>query len=379
LVAMMIIVNVTRRTGAFEWLAVKCAKLSRGRPAEMLVLLCLVTAVLSALLDNVTTVLLLAPVALLLCEALELDPVPFLISIVLASNIGGTATLIGHPPNIMIGSAVQFSFMDFLRVDAPLAAVVLALFLAALWWVARRRLRVTPAARERIMRFDERQSLSDSRLLRRCLVVIALTIAGFVVHGRLGLEPGTIALAGAALLLLLDPETPEEALRLVEWPTIFFFIGLFIMVSALVKTGVIAVLGHGLLGLTQGNVPAMTLGVLWFSGLACGLIDHIPYAAAMIPLLQDVAVSLHPAAATASFTEVMHAPDMLPLWWALSLGANLGANLTLVAAATNVVVSGVAERAGCPISFRRFLKYGVPITVVNLTLSSVYLWLVFLR
>jgi len=216
-------------------------------------------------------------------------------------------------------------------------------------------------------------------LLRRCLLVIGLTMAGFVIHGWVGLEPATIALSGAALLLLLHPEGPEEVLREVEWPTIFFFIGLFIMVGGLVKVGIIALLGQGMLDLTQGNIPAMSLSILWLSGIACGLIDHIPYAAAMIPLIKSIAISMHPSPATASFLEIMHARKIVPLWWSLSLGANLGANMTIIAAAPNVVVAGVAERSGYPISFKRFLKYGIPITFVNLALSSGYLWLRFLR
>lgn len=366
LIGMMIIVNISRRTGMFQWLAIRAAKAARGSPFGILALLAVITAVVSACLDNVTTVLIVAPVAILICETLEIDPVPYLISVILASNIGGASTLVGHPPNIMIASATGFDFLDFLRVDAPIAALALAVFLLGCWLLLRRSLRVEAQARARIMEFEEARAITDQRLLRRCLLTIGLTLIGFFLHGMLGLEPATIALAGAALLLLLHPEGPQEVLAEIEWPTIFFFIGLFVMVSGLVETGVIAVLGHGMLNLAQGSIAAMALGILWLSGVACGIMDHIPYAAAMIPLIQNVSGSV-----PAGHQEV--------LWWALSLGANLGANMTIIAAATNVVVAGVAERSGYPIPFRRFLKYGVPVTLANLVLSTLYLWLRFLH
>ncbi len=366
LIGAMIIVNISRRTGMFEWLAIKVSKLVRGQPIGVLLVLSAVTAVLSALLDNVTTVVTIVPVAILICETLALDVVSFLIVIVMASNIGGAATLVGHPPNIMIGSATGFTFLDFLRVDGPIAGIILVLFLGAVGLVMRGKLQVSPEARARVMEFEEDRALTDRPLLWRCLVVIGLTLIGFIAHGWLGLEPATIALAGAALLLLLDRESAHHALEQVEWSTIFFFIGLFIMVGGLVQTGVLELLGKGILQASGGSVPALTFGVVWVSGAVCGIIDHIPYTAAMIPLVRDMTAGLPPG------------HDNV-LWWALSLGANLGANLTVIAAASNLVVAGLSERAGYRITFRRFLKYGIPVTIANLTLASLYLWLVFLR
>lgn len=366
LVGAMVIINISRRTGMFEWLAIRVAKLAGGHPVGVLLLLSALTAVLSALLDNVTTVVTIVPVAILICEALAVDVVPYLVIIVIASNIGGASTLVGHPPNIMIGSATGYSFMDFLRVDGPIAGLVLILFLATAGFTMRRRLRATPEARARIMEFEEGREITDRPLLWRCLVVIALVLIGFLIHGRLGLEPATIALGGAALLLLLDRESAHEALAQVEWGTIFFFIGLFIVVSGLVETGVLSLLGKGILQASGGSVPRLTFGLVWVSGVTCGMIDHIPYTAAMIPIVRDMVAGLPPGRG-----EV--------LWWALSLGANLGANLTLIAAASNIVVAGLGERAGYRITFRRFLKYGAPVTVANLVLASLYLWLLFLR
>lgn len=377
LIGMMVIVNITRHTGVFQWLAIKAAKAAGGEPVKIVILLSLVTAVLSACLDNVTTVLLIAPVALLICRSLKTNPVPLLVCTVLASNIGGTATLIGDPPNIMIGSSARLGFLAFLRIDAPLVGVALLAFLATVWLVLRPRMRVTAEQRAAVMAFDESRAITDGPLLRRALVVIALTLAGFVLHSALHLEPATVALAGAALMMLMHHEGPEEALREVEWPTIFFFVGLFIMVSALVKAGVVAMMGQGILSLTSGNLLAMTMLVLWFSGLASGIIDNIPFVATMTALIHGMAATLHPEAA--DFYAAAHAPDVLPLWWALSLGACLGGNFTVVGASANVVVAGIAARAEHPISFSRFMKYGVPITLQGLLLSSVWLWLLFLR
>jgi Na+/H+ antiporter NhaD/arsenite permease-like protein len=362
LIGTMIIVNIARRTGMFEWLAIRLAKLVRGDPVGVMVVMGVATAALSALLNNVTTVITIAPVAILLCEALAVDPVPYLICVALASNVGGCATLIGNPPNIMIGSAAGLSFEDFLRVDGPLAALALVVVLGAVLLAVRRGKPVTEEARARVREVDEQEALADRPLLWRCLVVMGLTLAGFLLADRVGLQPATIALAGAALLLLLDQESARDALAQVEWSSIFFFLGLFIMVSALVETGVRDVLGQAILRLSQGRVPPLALGLVWVSGGVCGMIDPTPYAASMIPLLKHLGADQAPV-----------------LWWALSLGANLGANLTLVAAASNVVIAGISERAGFRITFRRFLKYGLPVTVINLSLASLYLWLRFLR
>jgi Na+/H+ antiporter NhaD/arsenite permease-like protein len=345
LMGMMIIVSVTRHTGLFEWLAIKTAKAGRGRPVPILIGMTLVTAVLSALLDNVTTVLLIAPTIIVIYEALELDPVPFLIFAILASNIGGTATLVGDPPNIMIASAAGFSFMDFIYMDAPVVAVIFVAFVGGLLLWMGRRYHVSEEQRERVMQFDESRAITDHRLLWRCLVVIGLVFVGFAIHGAVGLEPATIALGGAALILLLHPEGPRETLEEIEWPTIFFFIGLFIMVAGLVKVGVVETMGRGMIDLTHGNTLALTMVVLWFSAFASGVIDNIPFVATMTALLKVVAHDLHPDPSGLAAADIITHPGVLPVWWALSLGACLGGNMTLIGASANVVVAGISSRS----------------------------------
>ena len=389
LVGMMVVVNITRRTGVFEWIAIKAVKLAKGHPLWIMVALCTATALISAALDNVTTVLLIAPVTLAICMSLRLDPVPYLITVVIASNVGGTATLIGDPPNIMIGSAARIDFMEFMRVDAPVVLVIYAVNIATVMWWFRRRLTVPDELRATVMQFDERAAITDPKLLKRCLAVIGLVLLGFGVHGAAGLEPATIAMCGAAALLLIRREEPDAALREVEWPTILFFVGLFVMVSALVKTGIVRMMGLGIIdvacgrvgpgGLDPGQRTLLTLGVCWFSGFASGIVDNIPFVATMNAVIHDMAVSLHPSPTTADFFQIAHAKDIYPLWWALSLGACLGGNFTLIGASANVVVAGIADRAKHPISFVRFLKYGIPLTLQGLIISSVYLWLRFLR
>lgn len=379
LIGMMVIVNITRTTGGIEWLAIRSAKMAGGHPIFIILLLCVVTAALSAFLDNVTTVVIIAPVAILIFERLERDPVPALIALICASNIGGTATLIGDPPNIIIGSAGQFSFMDFIKYDALPALVCLGALLLGFWLLFRRRLDVTDAVRQRILAFDENAAITDAKLLGRCIFVFGLTLVGYVLHGSLGFEPATIALGGAALLLLLHSESPEEALKEVEWSTIFFFIGLFVMIGALQQAGILAIMGQWLTDVTQGNVLAMTMLMLWVSGLSCSVINNIAFTAMMTPLIQSIAVGLHPDAGSLGLAEVYHAPDIMPLWWALSLGACLGGNLTTIGSAANVVVVGIAESSSHPISFIRFFKYGLPVAVGSLVISSIWLWLVFLR
>lgn len=381
LVGMMIIVSITRETGVFQWLAIKSAKAGRGRPIPIILLLSGVTAVLSALLDNVTTVLLIAPVTIIICKSLEVDPVPFLICEILASNIGGTATLVGDPPNIMIASQARLSFLDFIINLTPVAIIVFAFYAGTIWLVLRRRIQVTEENRAKVMEFDEARAITDKPLLWRCLVVLGLTLFGFVIHGWLGLEPATIALSGAALLLLVTGRHPLKHLEEVEWPTIFFFLGLFIMVSALVKQGVINLLSGGLLQLTHEDPVGTSLLVLWFSAIASAIVDNIPYVATMNPLIMDMARQMNQDLGWGfvGHTAIAQAPLIMPLWWSLALGACLGGNGSLIGASANVVVAGIAEKSGTPISFVRFLKWGVPLTIQSILISTVYVWLVYLR
>ena len=389
LIGMMIVVNELRHTGVFEWTAIKAAKLAGGNPVLILIYLCLATAAISAFLDNVTTVLLFVPVTILICESLKVSAAPYVIFVVLASNIGGTATLIGDPPNIMIGSAARLSFLDFLRVDGPIALAGMALLVATIGVGMRKCLHCAPEARAAIMEFDETRAITDKRLLWRCGIVVALILLGFFIHSSVGLEPATIALAGAAAVLLLRRGDPEESFREVEWPTIFFYLGLFIMVGALVEVGVVGIVARCVITATCGGAVSgalgqaqlfyLTMGVLWLSAISAGLMGNVALVPVMTAVIHNIAVTLHPSPETASFFEVAHAPAVYPLWWAVSLGACFGGNFTLVGAGANLVAAGIAERSRHPISFVRFLKYGVPFTLATMLLASLYLWLRFLR
>ncbi|MGI5819047.1 MAG: SLC13 family permease [Armatimonadota bacterium] len=378
LMGMMIIVNITRRTGLFEWVAIKTAKIGRGRPIPILIGMMISTAILSAFLDNVTTVLLMVPTVIVIYEAMELDPVPFIIFVIMSSNIGGSLTLVGHPPNIMIASTTGFDFMDFIRINGPFVIGVFGMLLGFIWLWMRRRMTISEELRLRIMSFDETRAISDHRLLWRCLGVMAIVFVGFAIHGMIGLEPATIALAGGALLLLLYPDDTREPLEEIEWPTLFFFIGLFIMIAALTDTGVVRAVGMGMINATDGNLFALTLLVLVVTAVASALMDNIPFVAAMTALLRVVAPELHPdPASAATMAELLQHQSILPIWWALSLGAGLGGNLALIGASPNVVAAGIAKRSGHEVGFMRFLKYGVPITLPMIILAAGYLWLRF--
>lgn len=374
LIGMMIVVNITRKTGLFDWIAIRTAKVGGGNPVLILIGMCFSTAVLSALIDNVTTVLLVIPTAIVIYEALELDPVPYLIFLIFASNIGGSATLIGHPANIIIGSATGFSFMDFIYVNLPITAPIFILLCGVMWFLLRSAMAIGPEQRARIMQLDENRALRDRRLLWRSLVVLALVFIGFGVHDLIGLEPATIALAGATLLMLLDPAGPTRTLEEVEWPTIFFFIGLFIMVGGLAQAGVVELLGMGIVEATGADSFSLTMVVVWLSGIASALMGSIPFVATMTPIAQTIAHLLNPQLPLAQ--AVSH-PAMQPVWWALSLGSGIGQNLALIGAPTNLVAAAIATRSGHPISFRRYLTYGLPITLPFIGLCAVYLWLRF--
>jgi Na+/H+ antiporter NhaD/arsenite permease-like protein len=384
LIGMMVIINIVRETGLFEMLAIWAAKKAQAKPFRLLVLLALMTAVLSAMLDNVTTVLLMAPVTLAICKRLDINPVSFLVCEALASNIGGTATLVGDPPNIMIASKAELGYLDFLLVLGPIAMLILMVFVGAMWLIFGRTMRVSPELQQAVLALDPQGAVRDGILLRRCLWLLGAVNLGFCLHSLIHLEPATVALLGASSFMLIgrtrrrNGEVEDLAyLAEVEWKTIFFFIGLFVLVGALVKVGAIKFVANQLVSVTQGHLAATTMTVLWGSALLSAVVDNIPYVAAMNPLIVDLARSLHPD--VGDYSALVHQPDILPLWWALALGACLGGNGTLIGASANVVIVDIAGRAGYRISFWQFIKLGFPIMLGSIALSSLYLWVVFLR
>lgn len=361
LTGMMIIVTIARQSGMFEYMAIYSARIAGGHPLKIMVALSLVTAFASAFLDNVTTVLLIAPVTIAICDKLEISPVPMFVAEILSSNLGGTATLIGDPPNIMIGSAAHLSFMDFvINLTGPII-VILVVTLLLLALVYRRDLVADEEKQKRIRDMNPIEAIKDFILLRRSLMVLGLVILGFLLHERLGLESATIALFGAALLFLVTRESPDDILLGVEWPTLFFFIGLFILVGGLEKVGIIEKVAREVVELTGGSLKAMTLTVLWVSAIASAFVDNIPFVATFIPMIKDIA----------HFTGM----PIEPLWWALSLGACLGGNGTLIGASANVIISGIASREGHPISFLYYLKIAFPLMLVSIVISMFYLLL----
>ena len=365
LAGMMIIANITAKTGVFQWIAVEAVRRAGGRPYALLVLTSLVTAVVSAFLDNVTTVVLLTPVVFFIAQRLEISPVPFLISQVLASNIGGTATLIGDPPNIIIGSQMGKDFNDFLVNLAPAAAIALAVYLVLARWLFASELRAatTVLDADDIQRLvDEERRIADPRLMRISASVLGLTIVGFLLSRLFGLEGATIALTGAVVLMIAAREDVHEILKTVEWPTLFFFVGLFIVVGGVVKTGIIGDLAHAVLAFTGGRTDVAALVVLWMSGLISAIVDNIPYTITMVPLIQELGQTV----------------NVEPLIWALALGANLGGNATVVGASANVVVASMAEARGYPITFVSYLRYGVPATLATMVVATVDIWLRYL-
>ena len=373
LISMMTIINIMKPTGVFEYIAIRSAKVARGEPFRIMVIFSIVTAVLSAFLDNVTTVLLIAPVTLLICQALELDVVPFLITEVLASNIGGTATLIGDPPNIMIASKAQLDFMAFIYHLTPVVVVMMVVYILTLKLIFGKRLTVQESLRQRVMAMNENEAIKDPVLLKKSLMVLAITMIGFVLHGALHLEPATIALFGAGLLLLVSGiKEPHHILAEAEWSTLFFFMGLFMIIGGVVKVGLIKWMSIQVLEITQGNMLATSMVVMWFSAFASAIVDNIPYVATMNPLIIDMAKQLWP---NLSGVELLHHPDLMPVWWSLALGACLGGNGTAIGASANVIVVGIAERSGNPISFKKFMLYGMPFMIQTVIISMIYVWL----
>lgn len=373
LISMMVIINLMRPTGVFEYIAVKSAKLGKGEPFRILVIFSLVTAVLSALLDNVTTVLLIVPVTILIADALEVDPLPYLISCAIASNIGGTATLIGDPPNIMIASKAQLDFMDFVYHLTPVVVVLMIIYIFVIKLIWGKKLVTRDELKQRIMGMNEKEAIKDPVMLKKSLAVLAMVLTGFVFHGVLHFQPATVALFGAGLLLLLSKtHEPHHILAEVEWPTIFFFIGLFIIIGGVVKVGLIKWMSIKVLDITQGNLFATSMVVMWFSAFASAFIDNIPYVATMNPLIVDMARQLWP---DLSGVQLLQHADLMPLWWSLALGACLGGNGTAIGASANVIVVGMSEKAGRRISFGKFMLYGMPVMILTVAVSTVYVWL----
>ena len=362
LLGMMVIVGVLRQTGVFEYLAIWAAKRAGGRPFAVMVMLVVITAVASALLDNVTTVLLVAPVTLLVCDRLGLKPVPFLIAEAMASNIGGTATLVGDPPNIIIASRSGLSFNDFLVNLLPIVVVLIVVFIGLCRLMFRSSFVFDAERAAAVMDLDEREAIQDKGLLIRSLIILALVLVGFVSHSALHLEPSIVALLGAGAAVAVSRLEPVEYLGEVEWSTLVFFGGLFVMVGALVEVGVVESVGHALTEAVGDRLLLATSVVLGGSAVLSGMVDNIPYVATMAPIIQDL---------VGRSTDLQHEA----LWWALALGADLGGNSTAVGASANVVILGIAARNGHPISFWQFTKYGLVVAATTVAISWFYLWL----
>jgi Na+/H+ antiporter NhaD/arsenite permease-like protein len=358
LAGMMIIVGLTEPTGVFTYLALRVAQLSRGNPVALLFLLAGVTGLMSAFLDNLTAILLVVPITLLLADLLRISPIPLVLTEVVASNIGGTATLIGDPPNIMIGThRPELTFLDFIVNLAPVSLLTLVTVTAGLALVYRRRLVIAPQRAAEIARLDPARDMRGAPNIGRTLAVLAGTILAFFLHTLLHLEPAVVALTGAAVMLLVAADDVEKALERVEWSTLFFFVGLFVMVGALEEQGVISEIADGLADVTNGSRVAEGMVILWGAALGSALVDNIPFTAAMIPVVDNLQAD--------GFDEA--------LWWALALGACFGGNATMIAAAANVAATGILDRSGQKISFVRFLAVGVPVTLASLVIASAYL------
>ena len=363
LIAMMAIVTICQKTGMFQYLAIKSAKAANGEPWKILVALSIVTAVVSALLDNVTTVLLTVPITFLLTDELKIEPYPFLVAQILSSNIGGTATLIGDPPNIMIGSAASLTFMDFVWNVGPIIPLIMIGTLIPLKFLYGNKMKVSDETRNRIMQFNESDAITDRSLLNKCLFVLAIVIGAFIFQKPLHLEAATIGLFGAAVMFLITGDDLHQVMEKAEWTTIFFFMGLFVVVHSLVEVGLIKSLAEKTLELTGGDMKVAGMTILWVSAIASAFIDNIPFVATMIPLIKGMA----PA---------MGGPDAItPLWWALSLGACLGGNATLIGASANVVVAGMAHKNGHGFSFMKFTKLAFPLMLISIVISTVYMYL----
>jgi Na+/H+ antiporter NhaD/arsenite permease-like protein len=360
LCGMMLTVAVMRKTGLFEYIAIKGIKLTGGNPWRILVVLSVVTAVLSAFLDNVTTVLIVVPLTFAVAENIRMNPTPLLISEILFSNIGGTATLIGDPPNIMIGGATSLDFMDFIYNNLPIVLIVSLVTFLLLRLIYYRKLKKVTIDPSRIMAFDETRTIRDYKFLTKTLVIFGLIMLAFITHHLHNVNLASVALGGGFLLMLVTRQDPEELLHEVEWPTLFFFLGLFVIVGGLDKTGVISAVAHRILVLTQGEVALTTQLILWISSLSTTVINSIPYTATMISLIHSMADQIQ--------------GDPESLWWALSLGACFGGNGTIIGAAANIIVAGFTQKTKYPLRFSEYFKIGFPLMIVSVILASLYLY-----
>ncbi len=362
LLGMMLFVAVVKESGLFEYMAIKAAKIAKGDPWRIMVAFMIVTAVFSAFLDNVTTVLLVGPMTITICRMINTNPVPFLLTEILASNVGGTATLIGDPPNIMIGTAANLSFIDFIIYDSPVIIVVMVAMVIFFRFVYKKKLSASAEAQNEVLGLDEKNFIKDKKLFKKSVIMIILVVAAFIGHSFLGVESCEVALAAGIIMVIIGRTNVETAIHNVEWPTLLFFIGLFVVVGALDKTGVIGMMANGIIQATGGNVILTMLVILWVSALLSAILDNIPFVATMIPLILTMEAS---------------GIDAAPLWWALSLGACLGGNGTLIGASANVVLSGISGKHGYPITFIGFLKIGMPMMLISVVIATGYLLLRF--
>ncbi len=364
LVSMMIIVSIATRSGMFTWVATEMLRKTKGHPKTTLFCLALFTAIASAFLDNVTTVILIMPITFVIAEKLDINPIPFLIVEILASNIGGTATLIGDPPNIIIGSAAGLSFMDFINELTGIVALILLVVTGVMIFAFRKLMKTTPERMAEVANLDNSHTITDKGLMIRSLTVLGLVILGFVTHDITHIQTSVCAMAGASFLLLF--EKPNDILTDVEWSTIFFFIGLFVIIGGFEHAGGIEIMAKWLIDITHGSQTLASMVILWGSGILSGIIDNIPYTATMTPMIAEISTK-------------MGSEFVQPLWWSLSLGACLGGNMTIIGAAANVIVSETSAAKGHPIEFMKFLKYGVTAMLISLILSSAYIYLRFLH
>ena len=362
LIGMMMFVAVVKNSGIFEFLAVKAAKIAKGNPWKITVYFMIITAVLSAFLDNVTTVLLIGPMTFSICKTLELNPVPYLLTQIISSNVGGTATLIGDPPNIMIGSAADISFLQFCIYDGPIVVIVMAATILGFKFMYKKGLSVSPEKMDLIMQMDEKAEIRDKVLFIKSVVMIGLVALAFILHDALGLQTSVIALSCAALMILIGRQDVEETIHDVEWPTIIFFVFLFIVVGGLEKVGLIHMLAATMMEATGTHYVILMLVLLWVSALLSAVLDNIPFVATVIPLIQQMEEA---------------GLDVWPLWWAVSLGACFGGNGTIIGASANVVLTGIASRKGYPITFIDYLKVGMPMMLMSIVLATVYLLVLF--